>query len=250
MNPVHLVRGRLVARLARDHAEVHLAQILRHRAFLTARGRGAEAGRDADRFDDLCQHMLILSDDVPVACYRLRLFAAAELADSYAAQFYDLAPLAGHRRPMLELGRFCLAPDQHDPDILRLAWAALAVVVDGAGVDFLFGCSSFAGADPLRHAAALSLLSPRIGPADCRPAARAPETVSLRGLAAPISPLQALGGLPPLLRSYLGMGGWVSDHAVIDRDFDTLHVFTGLDTSRIPAARARALRCIATNEMG
>jgi L-ornithine Nalpha-acyltransferase len=47
--------------------------------------------------------------------------------------------------------------------------------------------------------------------------------------------------MPPLLRSYLAMGGWVSDHAVVDRDLNTLHVFTGLEIRAIPEARARRL---------
>jgi putative hemolysin len=51
--------------------------------------------------------------------------------------------------------------------------------------------------------------------------------------------------IPPLLRTYLAMGGWVSDHAVVDRDLNTLHVFTGLEIGAIPPARARALRAVA-----
>ena len=50
---------------------------------------------------------------------------------------------------------------------------------------------------------------------------------------------------PPLLRSYLAMGGWVSDHAVIDRQMGTLHVFTGLEIAGIPPNRARLLRALA-----
>ena len=49
----------------------------------------------------------------------------------------------------------------------------------------------------------------------------------------------------PLLRTYLVMGGWVSDHAVVDRDLNTLHVFTGLEIRAIPPARARLLRATA-----
>jgi hypothetical protein len=41
------------------------------------------------------------------------------------------------------------------------------------------------------------------------------------------------------------MGRWVSDHAVIDHDLGTLHVFTGVEIAAIPPARARALRAIA-----
>jgi len=56
---------------------------------------------------------------------------------------------------------------------------------------------------------------------------------------------QAWASLPPLLRSYLAMGGWVSDHAVVDENMNSLHVFTGLDISAIPPARARLLRAVA-----
>ena len=52
-------------------------------------------------------------------------------------------------------------------------------------------------------------------------------------------------GMPPLLRTYLLMGGWVSDHAVVDRDLNTLHVFTALEIRAIPPARARLLRGVA-----
>ena len=38
------------------------------------------------------------------------------------------------------------------------------------------------------------------------------------------------------------MGGWVSDHAVMDRQLNTMHVFTGLEVRSIPPARARTLR--------
>ncbi len=55
----------------------------------------------------------------------------------------------------------------------------------------------------------------------------------------------ALASLPPLLRTYLGMGGWVSDHAVVDRELETLHVFTCVEVDRIPAARAASLRAVA-----
>ena len=55
-------------------------------------------------------------------------------------------------------------------------------------------------------------------------------------------PRAGFAAMPPLLRSYLVMGGWVSDHAVVDRQLDTLHVFTGLEIGAIPAARQRLLR--------
>ena len=51
--------------------------------------------------------------------------------------------------------------------------------------------------------------------------------------------------MPPLLKTYLMMGGWVSDHAVVDQQMNTLHVFTGLEVGAIPPARKRLLRAVA-----
>ena len=62
----------------------------------------------------------------------------------------------------------------------------------------------------------------------------------------PKDPRAAVQALPPLLRSYLRMGGWVSDHAVIDKALQTLHVFTGLEIGTIPPARKRLLRAVAS----
>jgi len=50
--------------------------------------------------------------------------------------------------------------------------------------------------------------------------------------------------MPPLLRTYLLMGGWVSDRAVFDRKLETMHVFTAVDINAIPKARKRLLRAL------
>ena len=52
---------------------------------------------------------------------------------------------------------------------------------------------------------------------------------------------RAMRAMPPLLKSYLMMGGWVSDHAVIDAQMNTIHVFTGVEIDSIPPARKRLL---------
>jgi L-ornithine Nalpha-acyltransferase len=244
-----LSRGRYRVRLAAGADDVAAAQRLRHLAFWVARGRAREDGLDADPFDDPARHVLVeeSSTGALVACYRVQIHEGHTLGQSYAAQYYDLSRLTRFPGPMLELGRFCLAPDQHDPDILRLAWGAMARLVDDAGVGLMFGCSSFAGADPAPHAGALAGLIARTAPEAWRPDPRAPERVALRDVAASPAPSAPL---PALLRTYLSMGGWVSDHAVIDRQLDTLHVLTGVEIAAIPPARARALRLIAAGDVG
>lgn len=231
-----ILTPRYRARLAETAQDVQKAQRLRHLAF-----RGAQ-GVDSDRFDVGAQHILIETlDGAAKASFRLRLFAAAvPLTTSYAAQFYELSGFARQSGPKAEVGRFCLDPAAQDPDLLRLCWAALAQIVLGQGVQHLFGASSFPGADPGAHAAALAWLGAHaLGPAALRPTPLSTLGVKLTGHGG------TEAGVPALLRFYLGLGGWVADHAMIDRDLDTLHIFTALDLARMPPARARAFAAMA-----
>ena len=181
-----------------------------------------------------------------VCCYRLMTFAdGGEIAGSYSAQFYELSALARFPGPMLEVGRFCIEAGAGDADVLRVAWAALAEHVARNGIELVFGCSSFRGVETEAYADAFALLGERhLAPRRWLPRVKAPAVFrfarQLR-LRRPDSKA-AMKAMPPLLRSYLAMGGWVSDHAVVDRDLGTLHVFTGLEIRAVPPARARFLR--------
>nr|WP_322868048.1 GNAT family N-acyltransferase [Aquicoccus sp. G2-2]MEA1113370.1 GNAT family N-acyltransferase [Aquicoccus sp. G2-2] len=224
-------------------ADVEAAQALRHKAFFGV------AGRDADGFDEVCTHLLIeeRGSGMLVACCRFLMFEAGQIGRSYSAQYYELSALEGFAGRMVELGRFCVAPGWSNPDILRIAWAALTRYVDENKVKMLFGCSSFEGVDERRYLDAFAMLQEHhLAPPCWQPRVKAPQVVRFdrrprRGL----DIKQAVLGLPPLLRTYLMMGGWVSDHAVVDRQMGTLHVFTGLEIAAIPPARKRLLRTVA-----
>lgn len=236
-------KGRYRLRLSRALHDVAAAQALRGRCF-----RNGEP--DADTFDARCDHLLIedIASGELLACLRVMQVRGRYLETSYSGARYDLSALEGLEGPFLELGRFCVAPDLRDPDILRLAWAGITRLVDARGVRFLIGCSSFSGADwrPVRDALAL-LAARHLLPKTRGVGKRAPETLEYPALLGdtPFAPERALQQMPPLLRSYLTMGGQVSDHAVIDRDLNTLHVFTLIETATIPEARTRALRAVA-----
>lgn len=243
-----LSRGRYKARIAENAADIRKAQALRGAAFL----RNAPPGTlDSDAFDGICTHFLI--EDVTggqlVCCFRLLpLTGGGEIDRSYSAQFYELSALSGFHGPMVELGRFCIRPGLRDPDILRVAWGAMTRFVDACGIEMLFGCSSFHGADAQTHLDAFTMLAHRhIAPRRWLPRVKAPAVYRFAQKLGRRSPdaKQAMLRMPPLLRSYLVMGGWVSDHAVVDRQLDTLHVFTGLEIAAIPPARKRLLRAVA-----
>ncbi len=240
-----LGKGRYAARFAETAADVTAAQRLRHLCF---RGGG---GLDADRFDAICRHVLVEEGRTGalVACFRLLpLTSGCEIGRSYSAQYYDLAALEAYPLPMVEMGRFCVHPDWQDAAILRVAWGAMTRFVDDNGVGMLFGCSSFHGTAAEAYLDAFAVLKERhLAPRRWWPRVKAPQVFRFARRLARAEPdrRRALMTMPPLLRTYLTMGGWVSDHAVVDRDLNTLHVFTGLEIGAVPPARARALRAAA-----
>ena len=249
-----LRKGRFAARFAETPDDLQAAQSLRHRAFIAAPPRGdarRPGGRDGDAFDPVCRHVLVeeTRSGTLVCCFRLLpLRRGAEIDRSYSAQYYELSALHDFDGPMVEMGRFCIHPAWHDPDILRVAWGAMTRFVDENGVEMLFGCSSFRGTEARAYLDAFAMLKERhLAPRRWLPRVKAPDVFRFARVLRRRKPdaRRAMLAMPPLLRTYLVMGGWVSDHAVVDRELDTLHVFTGLEIRAIPPARARLLRAVA-----
>lgn len=241
-----LDKGRYQARLAHAQDELAECHALRSAAF-------REGAPDEDAFDARCLHVMVhdTQNNRLVCCFRvMQLPSGSEIAQSYAAQYYALDALEDFEGPMFEMGRFCIARDARDPDILRVAWGAMTKLVDEAGIKLLFGCASFEGTEAEAYLDTFALLQKRhLAPTHWLPRVKAPavvrfaERLRMRTTAPDLK--RAVAAMPPLLRTYLMMGGWVSDHAVVDRDLGTLHVFTGLEIAAIPPARKRLLRAVA-----
>ena len=240
-----LKKAKYAARLAENLQDVQSAQKLRCLAF----NMRSENGLDQDRFDDICAHMLIeeVATGALVCCFRLlHLNGGSDIEKSYSAQFYELSALQSFDGKLVEMGRFCIHPQNQDPDILRVAWGALTQFVDAQKVDFLFGCTSFRGTDTKAYLDAFAMLRDKhLAPKRWLPRVKAPDVFKFAArLRRQPDVRLAMRHMPPLLRSYLLMGGWVSDHAVVDKHMNTLHVFTGVEVGQIPPARKRLLRAL------
>jgi putative hemolysin len=243
------IGGRYKARRAKTQDDVTACQQLRYLSFIEARGvEGAPNALDTDEFDSICEHMMIEDQKSGqlVCCFRMMpMENGAEIGRSYSAKYYDLKSLCDFPGKLVEMGRFCIHPAYNDPAILRVAWTAMTRFVDEERIDLLFGCSSFEGIEAETYADAFALLKEKhIAPSRWMPRIKAPNVfrfANIFRLRRPNMKL-ALSKMPPLLRTYLVMGGWVSDHAVIDNDLKTLHVFTGVEISRVPKTRAKLLR--------
>lgn len=246
---VDLRKGKYHARLAADDDDLLKSQALR--ALLFRSRAGEDQSLDRDAFDQACEHVLVeeAGGGRLVCSFRLLpLGTGRDIDQSYSAQYYELSALKSFDGPMVEMGRFCIHPDCRDPDILRIAWAAMTSYVDQHRVEMLFGCSSFQGTEGAAYRDAFALLKENhLAPGRWLPRVKAPRVFRFAEILRRRLPdrRRAMLRMPPLLKTYLVMGGWVSDHAVIDTELNTLHVFTGLEISAIPPARARLLRAVA-----
>ena len=229
-----LVAGREVRLAAPGDMDAILA--LRARAFRD----GAE---DRDAFDADCLHLWVgRAEGRLAATVRLRRHSDAQaLLAGYAATVYDLTAMAGAGGEVLELGRLCAEPGAGDTNLLKLLWAGVARLALATGCARLIGCTSFHTTDAASLDAAWALLAARHqGPEGLRPGRKAGEVYGFETITTPPNP-GATALMPGLLRAYLAMGGWVSDHAVVDRDLGTCHVFTCVELDRMPPRRRRVM---------
>lgn len=233
----NLAKEAYQARLTVSLDEVEACQRLRHRAFF---GR---PGRDVDPFDAAWSHLAVWdADGVLASTLRFRVSTSADVMGGYAAAFYGLDRIAATGARVMEVGRLCSDPARYDPQILRVAWAALTRIVDRENVDLIFGCTSFPGVNPAPFEAAFAGLAKRyIAPARLLPTVKADKVIRLDQAIRTHLPQRPM---PPLLRGYLTMGGGVSDHAVIDHHLRTMHVLTVLERDQVPPGRAKSLRAL------
>jgi L-ornithine Nalpha-acyltransferase len=238
---------RLEVRLARSDDEVAAAQVLRYRVFyeeMGARPNAAMQARqsDFDDFDDVCDHLLVLDPargaggKGVVGTYRLlRRSVGESFGRFYSAGEYDIANILARGGNFMELGRSCVDVGYRNGATMKLLWAGIAAYVFDNAVDLMFGCASLPGIDPAKLANQLGYLHHfHLAPAALRPRALPHLYVDMaRKPKDTIDPRRSLAELPPLVKGYLRLGGFVGDGAVIDQQFNTTDVCVMVKTDLI-----------------
>jgi L-ornithine Nalpha-acyltransferase len=245
--------GNLGVRLAVDNAEIDAVQALRYRVFYQELGAKADADtarsrRDRDIYDTVADHLLVVDHDLGegpesvVGVYRLiQREAARRIGHFYSSDEYDISTIEAMPGRILELGRSCVDNGYRNRSVMQLLWRGIAAYVFHHDIALMFGCASLPGTDLDALAMPLSYLyHHHLAPPALRPKALAERYVDMRRLAPDaLDPEATFGLLPPLIKGYLRLGGFVGDGAVIDDQFNTTDVCVVVKTDLVTEKYSR-----------
>ena len=214
--------------LSTDPTLVDDAQRLRHEVFTSEPGFdlvGGLDGRDSDRFDEYCDHLLVREDQSGelVGCYRMLPPPGAIAAGGlYSATEFDVAELDPLRPSLVEMGRAVVRADHRNGGVVLLMWAGILAYLDRSGYDYVTGCVSVPvqGAPDETPGAQIRAVRDFVrtrhrSPFTVHP--HRPVVLDGKGLDDIVPPARAT--LPPLMRGYLRLGAEVCGDPAHDPDF-------------------------------
>jgi putative hemolysin len=214
--------------LSTDAALIDDAQCLRHEVFTSEPGfdlTGTVDGRDSDRFDEYCDHLLVREDRSGelVGCYRMLPPPGAIAAGGlYSATEFDVSELDPLRPSLVEMGRAVVREDHRNGGVVLLMWAGILAYLDRSGYDFVTGCVSVPvqGAPGEAPGAQIRAVRDVVRRRHASPYTVHPHRpVVLDGKGLDDIPPPARVTLPPLMRGYLRLGAEVCGDPALDPDF-------------------------------
>lgn len=207
------------------------AQVLRNRVFFGRRGR------DTDRFDKFCRHLVVVEKKSGrvVGTYRiLPGDIARKHAGFYSESEFDLSNIKKNcRGNLLEMGRACVDTAYRSHPVINLMWARLLDYYRQNKIRYVFGCASIAEPSAEKIGAVFKFFKKKYF---------APREFRVRPLEAKRYPYdkngklkeaEILKAIPSLVKGYLRMGAYVCSEPVRDKDFNTADFFMLLDTQKI-----------------
>ncbi|WP_067711037.1 GNAT family N-acetyltransferase [Nocardia yamanashiensis] len=211
-----------------EHREA--AQRLRYQVFANEPGFNIpanEAGLDADRFDDHCDHLLVRDEltEQFVGCYRmLPPDKVAAAGGYYTATEFDLAGMDPTGNRIVEMGRACVVPEHRNGSVLTLMWAGILHYIQLTGYEWVMGCVSV----PMRMTPADA---PGVNVRGVRDLLLSKHALDAERHVRPYNPVVVEGRtldelefsgrpkLPPLLNGYLRLGAEICGEPAHDPDF-------------------------------
>ncbi len=234
---------RYSVRIAQNGDDVRAAQTLRFVVFNLELNEGLEDSYktflDADRFDLVCDHLLVedkLTGEI-VGTYRLQTGTAAVANYGfYSQQEFDFSVFRDIQTVMVELGRACVRREHRNLAVLGLLWQGIVRYAQSHGCRYLIGCSSLSSQDTTQGLRLYEALKQDHLVEERFQTVPNPEYVC--------HPSDSEGRplkLPKLLSAYLAVGARICGQPAIDREFRTIDFLTFLDLENLNIEVARRL---------
>jgi putative hemolysin len=242
--------------LSTDPSMIEAAQRLRYDVFSSTPGFALPAadqdGRDVDRFDEFCDHLLVRDDDTGelVGCYRMLGPAGAIAAGGlYTATEFDIRALDPLRPSLVEMGRAVVRDGHRNGGVVLLMWAGILAYLDRCGYDYVTGCVSVPTAGTADGPPGTQIRGVRdfvrrrhAAPQEFTVYPYRPVVLDGKGLDEIDPPSRT--SVPPLMRGYLRLGAQVCGEPAHDPDFGVGDFPALLDKRRADVRYLKRLRSV------
>jgi len=207
--------------------EVFYEEMLNKRTFL---------GVDVDRFDPICDHLIIVEkgSEKVVGTYRL-------ISSTYSDRFYSETEFLIHnlktaKGNKLELGRACVHRDYRNGITIALLWRGISEYMKIVDARYLFGCSSISTTNFIEISLIYKYLRElHFSHGDFRVYPKQKHVIeqinnyldTFQRFDIKTETIEEL--IPPLLKSYLKAGARVCGEPALDKKFRCADFLTVLD---------------------
>lgn len=237
----NLSQSNLSVRLAANSDEVEQAMRLRYQVFVEEERNMLllnETGLERDRYDEYCDHLIVLDLDRDQVVGTYRLLPGERAAAGigfYSETEFDLSSLQHLKRYTLELGRSCIHPSYRSGKAIQMLWEGIAGYISELDCRFLIGCASVHLQTLEELNAIYSMLKTKRVITD-RFGVQPLPTHSIAGLK-----LLEIDGdekeqfrkLPPLMKGYQWLGAEIGGDPAYDAIFGTVDFFIVLEKERV-----------------
>lgn len=236
--------------IAQDSNQLDQVFRLRYRIFNQELKEGlasSEAtGRDEDRFDEFCDHLLIIDKQTEqiVGTYRLNPYFKAKAGYGYySSTEFDIKNITTPNIKLLEVGRACIEPAYRDGSVMTVLWYGLARYIKIHDLEYLCGCASLeksASAEFASKVFAYAREKNLLMPAEFE--------------IYPLSDNQVLGfdpnyqiedmlsvkkNLPPLFKGYFAINTKIAGYPAYDPDFNVIDFFMMFDAKELDSGPSK-----------
>ncbi len=250
--PILIEKKNFIVKTADSREEMHAALKLRHDVFITELlHKSKRSGIDKDKFDKLCDHLIIIDKRSNQLIGTYRLQSSLHTKKWYTATEFHMKRIKKLPGVKLELGRACVHPEHRNGITIALLWEGISAYIEASGTNYLFGCSSIktTDQDEIRNIYYYLLQNGHLSlDHRVRPKGKFKVPGMMRHLKQypnpeiEISELYVKDKIPALLNSYLKVGAIVCGSPALDRSFKCIDFLTLLDVKSLKSERIRKPR--------